>query len=108
MDGWMVFCREMGLGITLSIAVFTAFWFLLKWVLKASDSILTRMHEERQGWVKVQEGFIEQMKLLQEQIGVNMLTNKAFFESVVEAHRYQREEHKEMIATLGRINGYKS
>ncbi len=28
-------------------------------------------------------------------------------EQAKEAHNYQREEHKQMIETLGRINGYK-
>ena len=44
MGGWFEFCREMGLGITLAIGIFAAFFFLLKWVLKNSEDMLERMH----------------------------------------------------------------
>jgi hypothetical protein len=43
-----------------------------------------------------------------------MAEHRDFRESVSEAHRFQREEHKELMTqmkevtlTLGRINGYK-
>ena len=100
MDSWMTFCREMGLGVTLALAVFAAFFFLLKWVLKASEKMLDRMHEQEiRAWT-VMDGY---QKALQE----HTAQAKDFHNSVNEAHKYQREEHKEMILTLGRINGYK-
>lgn len=101
MEGWMNFCREMGLGVTLAIATFAAFFFLLKWVLKASEKMLERMHEQEMRAWTVMEGY---QKALQE----HTAQAKEFHNSVQEAHRFQREEHKEMIASLGRINGYKS
>ena len=92
--------RELGLGVALSIAVFVAFFFLLKWVLNQSSIQLKQMAEERLLWG-------EQLRQLNDQVRINMMTNKAFFDSVTEAHKFQREEHREMIKALGRINGYK-
>ena len=99
---------ELGLGAALSIMVFVAFFFLLKWVLGVSSDQLRYMAEERKTWAKSQEGFLVQMQGLQEQIRTNMATNRAFFDTVQEAHKCQRAEHDEMIKCLGRINGYKS
>lgn len=113
MSSWFEFCREMGLGVTLAIAVFVAFFFLLKWVLKVSSDQLESMAkersqnaEERKTWIMAQESFIKQMGALQTQMEANMATNRAFHDSVKEAHNFQRQEHKEMISALGRINGY--
>ena len=101
MDSWMNFAREMGLGVTLAIATFAAFFFLLKWVLKASEKMLERMHEqELRAWATM-EGY---QKALQE----HTAQAKEFHNTVQEAYRFQREEHKQMIDTLGRINGYKN
>ena len=107
MDTWYRLMTEFGLGATLSVMIFIAFFFLLKWVLGVSGEQLKMMALERQSWVQIQHGFNEQLKGLQEQIRMNMATNRSFHESVIEAHKYQREEHKEMITCLGRINGYK-
>lgn len=96
----MVFCREMGLGVTLAIATFAAFFFLLKWVLKASEKMLERMHEQEMKSWQVMEGY-------QKALNEHTSQAKEFHNAVQEAHKYQREEHKQMIETLGRINGYK-
>lgn len=96
----MAFCREMGLGVTLAIGVFAAFFFILKWVLKASEKMLDRMDVERTRSWQVMEGF-------QRALHEHTAQAKDFHNTVVEAHKYQREEHNEMIKTLGRMNGYK-
>lgn len=98
---------ELGLGAALSVMVFVAFFFLLKWVLKVSSDQLASMKEERETWNNIQSGFNEEMRGIQDQIQTNILTSKAFFDTVSEAHKFQREEHKEMITSLGRINGYR-
>lgn len=99
---------ELGLGAALACGMFIAFFFLLKWVLKISGEQLAAMQEERKAWNRIQEGFNDQMRGIQDQMKTNILTNKAFYDSVTEAHKFQREEHKEMIQCLGRINGYKT
>ena len=107
MESWYRLMTEFGLGATLSVMVFVAFFFLLKWVLQVSSEQLKTMHEERKAWTEIQKGFNSQMQGIQEQIKSNMASNRSFHESVVEAHKHQREEHREMITCLGRINGYK-
>ena len=99
--------REFGLATALACGMFVAFFFLLKWVLQVSSDQLKAMQEERRTWQEIQLGFTQQMQGIQEQMNVNILTSKSFFDSVNEAHRCQREEHREMITALGRINGYK-
>lgn len=96
----MTMVSELGLGAALSVMVFVSFFFLLKWVLKTSGEQLKSMNEERASWAVVMKG-------LQDQRREDAMTNRAFFEAVQEAHRFQREEHQEMIKSLGRINGYK-
>lgn len=93
-------CSELGLGAALSAGVFVAFFFLLKWVLGASSEQLRVMAEERTAWRMMQAEFANELKSIQE-------TNRAFHAEVREAHRFQREEHKELSMILGRINGYK-
>ena len=100
--------REFGLGTALSICVFIAFFFLLKWVLRASTDQLAQMAREREAWNIIQQGHNEQSRIIGEQMKANMVMAKTFYDSVVEAHRFQRDEHKEMITCLARINGYKT
>ena len=103
----LTLCREMGLGVVLSVALFTAFFFLLKWVLDASATMLKRMDAERQAWQQTHADFIRQLDALQIQGRENLLVSKAFFDAVKDDHKAQSAEHKEMIQVLGRINGYK-
>lgn len=98
---------EHGLGAALSLAIFSAFFFLLKWVLEESAKQLKFMAEERQSWIRSQDGMTLQLHAIQQQMLEVTATNRAFFVAVTEAHKHQREEHKEMAQLLGRINGYK-
>lgn len=105
---------EFGFGVTMATGVFVAFFFLLKWVLGASSDMLKQMAQERETWSKVQLGFTTQMQAINEQIKATSVIQQHFFEAVTEAHRFQREEHANMLAnqkeialTLGRINGYR-
>jgi len=85
--------KEFGLiGIVFG-AIFALLFIIIKWTLSTTKDILNQAAEERKSWIKAIE---ERNTAL-----------KAFNDSVTEAHKYQREEHKQMIEVLGRINGYK-
>jgi len=92
--------REFGLGIVLALVMATLLFIIIKWTLATTKDILNQAARERECWHKAIADHTEQAKV--------------FHDSVQEAHKYQREEHKEMIGqlreitiTLGRINGYK-
>ena len=80
--------------------LFGGFLLVLKWVFKVNHQILGDMSLERKMNQEVQAAFSENIKDI-------TATNQTFHKQVDEAHKYQREEHKEMIKSLGRINGYK-
>lgn len=80
--------------------IFAGFLMVLKWVFEVNNKILNDMAEERKLTQQIHNGFIQK---IQEMSAVN----KEFQKTVDEAHRFQRDEHKEMIEVLGRINGYK-
>jgi hypothetical protein len=90
--GWM---KDLGVAGL----IFVPFFFLLRWLLQEVKLILERESIERKDWQVIIRGF-------QDCLNSHTAQAQAFHESVAEAHRFQREEHKEMIATLGRINGY--
>lgn len=92
--------KEIGLNDPQLLLIAVLFFFLLKWVLKTSEHQLKGMAAERAQWQAMIQHFAGELGKITE-------TNKAFHEEVKEAHRYQREEHKEMISCLGRINGYR-
>jgi len=91
---------EYGLaGIVIAI-LFFILWRMLIWVMKWVDKISEQHNAERETWMKRLESLDQSIQL----------HNQASIEArkaSEEAHRFQREEHKEMITTLGRINGYK-
>jgi hypothetical protein len=100
MSEWAKVVQELGLGAALAIGMFIAFFFLLKWVLETSKDMLGQMAKERETWTIC-------LKNLNDQY-INMsVNNKAFYDQVDTAHKFQREEHREMTQILGRINGFK-
>jgi len=106
MDG-LGFFKDFGLfGITVG-AIIILLFFVIKWTLSTTKDILRQAAEERKVW---QECVNSCTKTLME----HNERARLFDEMVSDAHRFQREEHKEMInnlgeitKTLGRINGYK-
>lgn len=87
---------------TMSLILF----FIVKWTLATTKEILIQAAKERDCWQKCID---ETNKGIQE----HTYQAKQFHEQVSEVHKFQREEHKEMITqlreitvTLGRINGY--
>jgi hypothetical protein len=81
-------------------ALFLIIWRMLIWVMKWVDKQAEAQNLERQTWLKT-------ITALNESINTHNLTSIESRKISEEAHKFQRKEHKEMITTLGRINGYK-
>jgi septal ring factor EnvC (AmiA/AmiB activator) len=89
---------------TMSLILF----FIIKWTLATTKEILSQSAKERECWQS-------NIKEINKSMDAHTAQAKQFHEQVNEAHKFQREEHKEMIGqlreitvTLGRINGYKN
>ena len=81
--------------------IFIAFMFLLKWVLKTQEKILTDAKEERASWQTVMNNF-------QKNIETTSVQASEFHKQVTEAHSYQREEHNKILEGLNNVcNGIK-
>jgi len=75
------------------VLFFVAFMFLLKWVLKQQEGILKSAEEERKSWYTVMSHFSDELEK-------HTISAREYHNQVAEAHRYQREEHKDMIGVL--------
>ena len=91
---------EYGLVGAMTSVVLFILYRMIVWVMDFVKEQTTQHAAERIGWQEIMRG-------IQGQLRENILISRAFNDSVAEAHRFQREEHKEMIKSLGRINGYK-
>lgn len=90
---WTAIGREFGLlGITV-IAVAAALFCLLKWVLEQFKTELTENRKER-------KEYLETLGDIRKDICEHNIRAKEFQNNV-------QLEHKEMITTLSRINGWK-
>jgi hypothetical protein len=87
-----VLCREYGLLGVVIFSVVTMFFFLLKWVLAQFKEELVNNRSER-------KDYLITLGKIREQIDEHNIRAKEFQCAV-------SLEHKEMILTLGRINGY--
>jgi hypothetical protein len=74
-------------------AVFILLFFIIGWVLKNQKDIIKEHNRERTKWFKVLDK-------------LNDSITKHDKSSTL-AHRAARKEHKEMIVSLSRINGFK-
>lgn len=114
-------CRDYGGALVFAAGIFILFLMLLKWVLKQQEKILCQANDERVSWQKLHQSLCDA-------ITRSTIQAQEFQRSVHEAHRFQREEHKEILdgfretnvsfreisrslgeveKALGRINGYK-
>jgi len=87
-------------GITgLVIGVLFIFLYrMLTWVMKWIDKSSEQHGKEREAWAKILEALNQSIQLHnQGSIEARKTTE--------EAHKYQREEHKEMITLLSNMNG---
>jgi hypothetical protein len=87
-------------GITGAVVgvLFFILWRMLVWVMKWVDKQNDQHNAERVAWQKILEGLNQSIQLHnQGSVEARKATD--------EAHKYQREEHKEMIVLLGKMNG---
>jgi len=87
--------QTFGLGIALSIGLFCLLFFLIKHYVKSIDA-------ERSRWISLAENHIKQNT---DAMGSLINETKRLSERNDEAHKYQREEHYEMIKILNKIHG---
>jgi predicted acetyltransferase len=111
LTGW----EQYGLVGLIFASVIGLLFLVIKWTLCTTRDILIQAAAERISWQ-------ETMKTFNVSIVEHNERARNFHESVCEAHKFQREEHgkmidnlnnlsvqnKEITASLGRINGYKS
>ena len=86
-------------GVVIGI-LFFILWRILIWAMKWVDKQSEQHLKEREDWLVVMNGIRAAIEL-HNQSSIEARRQQS------EAHDYQRSEHKEMIATLARINGYK-
>jgi len=92
MDLWKSF-TDFGLIGLIVGTLFFIVWRMLVWVMKWVDKREDSYNKERENWLTT----------------LNKIQNciERHDERAEERGKYVREEHKQMIETLGRINGYK-
>lgn len=91
MDSLGIF-KEFGLlGIVIGSVIFLLF-LVIKWTLSTTKEIMKQAAEERKAWIDA----------------VNRVTSsiERHDEKADDRAKYVREEHRQMIECLGRINGY--
>lgn len=92
---------EYGLiGLILS-ALFFILWRLLVWVMAFVKDTIAEHNEERKSWLCTMKQHTELINRISQAMDEHD-------RRADERGKYIREEHREMIATLGRINGYKN
>lgn len=99
MDFGKLFSEYGLIGIIVG-TLFFILWRMLVWVMAFVKDITKQQIEERAGWLCT---ISRQNDLL------NKISNSVeeHDKRADERGRFVREEHKQMIETLGRINGYK-
>lgn len=102
---------EYGLAGSVIGILFILLYKMLTWVMAWVDKINTQHNAEREVWAESQReerrGNLEVMNTMKQAIELHNQSSIESRKSTEEAHRFQREEHKEMIVILGRINGFK-
>ena len=93
--------KEYGLVGIMICLISTLLFIITKWTLVTTKEIIQQAAKEREAFMACQAVWIKA-------IDEHTAQARAFHESVKDAHDFQRQEHKEMIIALGRINGYKN
>jgi hypothetical protein len=96
---WSKFGEWGILGLIIGAFFFMA-WRRDIWIMKFVNDIIQQHTSERAEWIK-------QSIQLNEAQGKIVSSIEKHDDKADERGRYVREEHKEMIEILGRINGYK-
>lgn len=93
MSDWLTMCKDLGLLATLVLIVAGMFFLLLKWTLEQFKTELIENRKERVDYLKA-------LAEIKDGVTEHNSRSREFMNSVA-------AEHREMILTLGRINGYK-
>jgi hypothetical protein len=107
---WISILKDLGLLGLVGI--------ILKWMFTEQSRINTQIDTERKKWMEQSDAQTKRWQEIMSNYSVcqtQMMTeHRDYREQVNEAHKFQRDEHIEMIGqlkeitvTLGRINGYK-
>lgn len=97
---WAKFCEYGLLGVVVG-AVILLLYKIVIWTLATTKEILAQSAKER-------ECFVEKISEITKALENHTANANALHNQIMEANKFQRAEHGEMIKTLGRINGYKS
>jgi hypothetical protein len=90
---WITWIEKIGAVAGLALIISSMFFFILKWVLEQFKVELIANRAER---IK----YLETLHAIRTEIDDHNTRSKEFCASVA-------AEHKEMILTLGRINGFR-
>lgn len=99
MDIWFTAFREYGITGLIMFAVIALLFFVIKWTLQTTKEIMAQAAKEREAW----QNMLAQANKSIDGVCQSMQRHD---EKADERGRYVREEHKQMIEVLGRINGY--
>ena len=102
---WSKFAQY-GLEGLVICALFVVLYKIINYTMRFIDKTTEQQSNERLAWQEQQKGYVEVIKTINESIKLHNQQSIDSHESIREGQKYQREEHKEMITILGRINGY--
>lgn len=94
------FFKEYGLLGLMCGAVITLLFLIVKWTLSTTKEILSQANSERECWRQTIATANQSLQKICDCLDDH--DKKA-----EERGKYVREEHRQMIESLGRINGYK-
>ncbi len=80
-------------------AIIILLFLIVKWTLATTRDILAQANKERESWHNILITIVASVDRISKAIDQHDV-------KADERGRYVREEHKEMIETLGRINGH--
>lgn len=121
---WIKVLDSFGLAGLFGIAFVVLMFCIIKWTLDFVGKLINQYNTDRENWLKQaiaeRDNWLKAIDKQNDTWSLHTQQAKIFHELVNEAHKYQREEHtkmidilnsgisehKEMILTLGRINGY--
>ena len=103
---WSKF-EQYGLEGLVICALFYTLYKIINYTMRFIDKSTEQQGKEREAWVAQQAQMVEVIKAIQTTMQLHNQQSFDAHSSIREGQQYQREEHKEMIEILGRINGYK-
>jgi hypothetical protein len=102
---WSKF-EQYGLEGLVICALFYTLYKIINYTMRFIDKSTEQQAKERETWAANNMNTLETIKALQASIQLHNQQSADAHLVLKEAANFQREEHKQMIETLGRINGY--